>query len=88
MNIAQDISLIAKDMWACKVLGTSNKPHQMVRFREPKDTTPFGFQFAVDEKLTLDIEVHPTLIAGKVVALQIFGIKKDGTATLIASEVL
>ena len=87
MNIADDLKLIAKDVWMSKVLGTCNRPHQMRRFRNPKDTTPFGFQFVVNE-LPLDIEVHPTLIAGKVVALQIFGIKKDGTATLIATEVL
>ena len=64
MNLLADIKLIAKDMWESKVLGTSNRHHKMEVFRMPRDTTPFGFQFAVNLQTTLDIEVHPVL--GKV----------------------
>jgi hypothetical protein len=94
MNLLADIKLIAKDMWESKILGTSNRHHKMEVFRMPRDHTPFGFQFCVNLQTTLDIEVHPMTryVFGQrmpeVYALQIYAIKKDGSHSLLATEVI
>ena len=81
MKHVEDIASIAKDKWRFQFLSMNAALNAARRFREPREAKPFGFDY-----MGASVEVHPVCGKSSVMALNIYGVLKDGSLRLIVTE--